>query len=129
MAYWMLSDEDLVEYLYNKLESEKYWILVGLPDDGNVVSMFCKIEDGFFPAQTSLNKEFELITGPRCNIAIFTKKRISVEELTFITGYAMTEKDPMLLPSTVENSSKVQELGKWVMEQFTEISQKRNSSK
>lgn len=102
---FLMGDDEITEYLYNKLESDQYWIIIGLPDDGKVVSMFVKIEEEFFPPQTSLNKEFELVTGSRFNIAIFTRKRISIDELTFITGYEMTEKKPMLFPTTVDNGS------------------------
>lgn len=124
---FLIGDDEIAEYLYNKLDSDQYWIIVGLPDDTRVVNMFVRIEEEFFPAQTSLNKEFELITGPRFNIAIFTRKRIGVDDLKFITGYEMTEKQPMLLPTTIENGPKVKELGDWIMENFNKIAQKRNS--
>ncbi|MDE1813091.1 MAG: hypothetical protein KGI05_00370 [Thaumarchaeota archaeon] len=123
-----MGDDEIVEYLYNKLESDRYWIIIGLPDDKRVVMMFTKIEEEFFPPRTSLNKEFELVTGPRFNIGIFTKKRIGVDDLKFITGYEMTEKQPMLLPTNIENGPKVQKLGDWIMNHFNKIAQKRNSS-
>lgn len=91
-----LSDEELIENVYNAIESEKFYLFIA-PADGGFGDIAQRIENTYYKPMTDANKDFALVmNADGLWIVLAAKKFMTKEQLYQIIGSKTESKEDFI---------------------------------